>query len=131
MDNSRLSPEEIRAAAEVHKELGPEYRDAVVASFLEKVDVEIAARIDRRLADVVVAGPHSVARRPQFSADSRRSLLRGLAIGFGGATVPLLWFWDQGTRGPGQHPVRALVLLACLAIAVTCAARGFWRRGRG
>ncbi|HXB49458.1 MAG TPA: hypothetical protein VNW50_16975 [Streptosporangiaceae bacterium] len=130
MDNSRLSPEEIRAAAEVHNELSPEYRDAVVASFLEKVDVEIAARIDARLAGVVVAGPHSVAR-PRTSAGSRRGLLQGLAIGFGAATVPLLWFWDQGTRGPGQHPVRALVLLACLAIAVTCGARGFIRRGRG
>ena|ERR1700758_2809330 len=130
MDNSRLSPEEIRAAAEIHHELGPEHRDAVVASFLEKIDVEIAARIDARLADVVVAGPHSVAR-PRSSAGSRRGLLQGLAIGSGAATVPLLWFWDEGTRGPGQHPVRALALLACLAIAVTCAARGVWRRGRG
>jgi len=130
MDSSRLSPEEIRAAAEVHHELGPEYRDAVVASFLERIDVEIAARIDARLADVVVAGPHSVSRA-WSSVDSRRRLLQGLAIGFGAATVPLLWFWDQGTRGPGQHPLRAFVLVACLAIAVTCAARGFWRRGRG
>jgi hypothetical protein len=130
MDNSRLSPEEIRAAAEIHDELGPEYSDAVVASFLERLDGHIAARIDARLADVVVAGPHGV-RRPRSSVNSRRGLLQGLAIGFGAATLPLLWFWDQGTRGPGQHPVRALVLLACLAAAVTCAARGFWRRGRG
>lgn len=130
MDNSRLSPEEIRAAAEVHDELSPEYRDAVVASFLERIDVEIAARIDARLADVVVAGPQSAAR-PRSSVGGRRGLLQGLAIGFGAATIPLLWFWDQGTRGPGQHPVRALALVACLAIAVTCAARGFWRRGRG
>ena len=130
MDNSRLSQAEIRAAAEVHHELGPEYRDAVVASFLARIDVEIAARIDARLADVAVAGPRSVAR-PRSSVDSRRGLLQGLAIGFGAATVPLLWFWNEGTRGPGQHPVRALALLACLAIAVTCAARGFRRRGRG
>jgi hypothetical protein len=102
----------------------------VVASFLERIDVEIAARIDARLADVVVAGPRSAAR-PRSSVDSRRRLLQGLAIGFGAATVPLLWFWDQGTRGPGLHPVRALVLLACLAIAVTSAARGYGRRGRG
>src|SRR5260221_12138851 len=50
MSTSPLSPEDIRAAAEVHRELGPEYSDAVVASFLEKVDREIAARVEARLA---------------------------------------------------------------------------------
>ncbi len=114
MDGSPL-PEEIRAAAEVHHELGPEYSDAVVASFPEKLDGEIAARVDARLAEAVSARPGRLAR-PRSPVDSRRRLLQGLAICFGAATVPLLWFWDQGTRGPGYHPVRALVLLACLAI---------------
>src|SRR5260370_8925875 len=50
MSTSPLSPEDIPAAAEVHRELGPEYSDAVVASFLEKVDREIAARVEARLA---------------------------------------------------------------------------------
>ena len=45
MDDSRLSSEEIRATAEIHDELGPDYRDAVVASFLEKIDKEVDARI--------------------------------------------------------------------------------------
>jgi hypothetical protein len=45
-----LSPEDIRAAAGAHHERGPEYSDAVVASFLAKVDQEIAARVDERLA---------------------------------------------------------------------------------
>jgi len=31
-----LSPEEIRAAAEVHRELGPNYQDAVIESFLAR-----------------------------------------------------------------------------------------------
>ena len=34
MSTSPLSPQEIRAAA-MHRELGPEYSDAVVESFLE------------------------------------------------------------------------------------------------
>lgn len=127
MDDSPLSPEEIRAAAEVHHELGPEYSDAVVASFLEKIDGVIAARIDAHLADAVSARPGRVAR-PRSPVDGRPGLLQGLAIGFGAATVPLLWFWHQGTHGAGQHPVRALVVAACLGIAVTCAARSFWRR---
>ena|SRR5271165_861947 len=128
MEGSPLSPDEIRAAAEVHHELGPEYSDAVVASFLEKLDGEIAARIDARLAEAVFARPGRVAR-PRFAVGSRRGLLQGMAIGLGAATVSLVWFWDLGSRGPGQHPLRALALLVCLAIAVTCAARGFLPRG--
>lgn len=45
-----MTPEELRAAAEVHSELGPGYRDAVVESFLDKVGREIDARVDARLA---------------------------------------------------------------------------------
>lgn len=48
--SSPLSPEEIRAAAETHNELGPAYRDAVIESFLNKVGREIDARVDARLA---------------------------------------------------------------------------------
>jgi hypothetical protein len=49
ISTSPLSPDDIRAAAEVHAELGPEYRDAVVESFLAKIDNEIRARIDAQL----------------------------------------------------------------------------------
>ena len=50
MGTSPLSPQDIRAAAGAHHDLGPEYSDAVVASFIEKVDQEIAARVEERLA---------------------------------------------------------------------------------
>jgi hypothetical protein len=45
-----LTPDEIRAAAEAHRELGPEYQSAVVESFLDKVGREIDARVDARIA---------------------------------------------------------------------------------
>ena len=45
-----MSADEIRAAAETHRELPPEYQNAVIESFLAKVDREIAARVDARLA---------------------------------------------------------------------------------
>lgn len=45
-----LSPDEVRAAAEIHRELGPDYRDAVIESFVERVGREIDARVDSRLA---------------------------------------------------------------------------------
>ena len=45
-----MSADEIRAAAETHRELPPEYQNAVIESFLAKVDREIDARVDARLA---------------------------------------------------------------------------------
>ena len=50
MITSSLSADEIRAAAETHRELPPEYQAAVIDSFLAKVDREIDARVDARLA---------------------------------------------------------------------------------
>jgi hypothetical protein len=82
MTDSPLSPEDIRAAAEVHRELGPEYGDAVVASFLEKVDREIAARVEARLA--------STPRTEPAKPGSRRMLLTGVAIGVAVGGIPLL-----------------------------------------
>jgi len=76
MSTSPLSPEDIRAAAEVHRELGPEYSDAVVAAFLEKVDREVAARVDARLAGLTQAPPAQPAR-PR----GRHALAKALAIG--------------------------------------------------
>jgi hypothetical protein len=77
-----LSPEDIRAAAEVHRELGPEYSDAVVASFLDKVDREVSARVDARLA--------GTRRAAAAEPDSRRALLTGMAIGLGVSAVAAL-----------------------------------------
>jgi len=65
--DSPLSAGELRAAAETHEELGPEYQDAVLESFVERVGREIDARVDARLAQalgipitaiVVAAGNH-------------------------------------------------------------------------
>jgi hypothetical protein len=110
---------EIRAAAAAHEELGPEYSDAVVASFLERVEEEIDARVDARMAEV---------RRPEASAgqDSKRALLRGIAIGI---VIGLI----VGVGGnPGEQVHRRVLLLAAvvLTIAVTYAvgAARAWRR---
>jgi hypothetical protein len=50
VNSPSLSPDELRAAAEIHSELGPAYRDAVIDSFLDNVGKEIDARVDARLA---------------------------------------------------------------------------------
>ena len=56
MREAPLSAQDIRAAAEVHAELGPDYGDAVVESFLAKLDKQIEARVDERLAAIPAQG---------------------------------------------------------------------------
>ena len=73
MSTSPVSPEDIRAAAEVHAELGPEYSDAVVAAFIAEVDRQVAARVEARLA--------STARARPAGNGSRGQLVKGMAIG--------------------------------------------------
>lgn len=60
MTSSSLTPEDVRAAAETHDELGREYHNAVIESFLDKIGQEIDARVDARLA----AGAGSRFRAP-------------------------------------------------------------------
>jgi hypothetical protein len=109
---------EIRAAAAAHEELGPEYSDAVVATFLERVEEEIDARVATRMAE---------AGRPGAPAgpDSKRVLL-GIAIGI---VIGLI----VGVGGnPGEQVHRRVLLLAAvvLTIAVSYAvgAARAWRR---
>ena len=59
--DSPLSAGELRAAAETHKELPSEYRDAVLESFVDRVGREIDARVDARLAQ---AAARPVAQQP-------------------------------------------------------------------
>lgn len=50
MSSPSLTPDEVRVAAETHRELGPDYQTAVIESFLDKVGREIDARVDARLS---------------------------------------------------------------------------------
>ncbi len=111
MGTSPLSPEDIRAAAGAYHELGPEYSNAVVASFLEKVDQEIAARVEERLA----------ASRPRahpVEPENRRALLKGFAIGVASSVAVVLLI---AGAAPGHH---ALLLL--LVLAAVCGAGSLW-----
>lgn len=88
-----MSPEEIRAAAEVHDELDPRYRDAVIESFLDKVGKEIDARVDARLDR---AAPQPTSRRERRHPDS--SL--GLAIASLVFGIPI----SAIAAAAGSHP---------------------------
>ena len=104
MGTSPISPDDIRAAAGAHHELGPDYGDAVVASFLARVDQEIATRVAERL------GPSTPPARPVEPA-GRRMLVKGFALGVASTIAIVLLI--EGAR-PGHH---ALALLAVLMVA--------------
>src|SRR5258708_23548831 len=102
MSTSPLSRDDIRAAAEVQAELGPEYRDAVVESFLAKIDNEIGARIDARLATTPArkrdTDPVTAARRRGW----QRGLASGLVLGTIATGVPLTQLaFDIGVNWTG------------------------------
>jgi F0F1-type ATP synthase assembly protein I len=117
MSTSPLSSDDISAAAEVHAELGPEYREAVVESFLAKIDSEIGARIDARLATTPSkrdTDPLTAARRRGVAT----GLVTGLAVGTIVVGVPLSWFAvDIGGSAKLWHiwVVIAIVYLAGVA----------------
>jgi hypothetical protein len=118
MDDARLSPAEIRAAAEVHNELGPDYRDSVVESFLEKIDKEVGARIDAQLASA-----RQVRDRTPDPAvqDKKRSQLGAMAAGSALAALASGAAVEWSIHYPGSSPVKALAtvwaILAVLYIA--------------
>jgi hypothetical protein len=121
MSTSPLSPEEISAAAQVHGELGPEYSDAVVESFFEKVDREISTRIDARLANMPRARRREI---DDVTLAKRRSLLTGVAIGAAVAGVPLSWFAiNMATDlSPGNYAVKLLIIWSVIAVVYVAGA---------
>jgi hypothetical protein len=113
--DSPLSAGEVRAAAEAHKELGPEYRDAVLESFVERVGREIDARVDARLAQ---AGVRPVAPQPAPSPPARQpKQFSPLAMALGSISlgIPL----SAIAVSAGAHPTGLWGLLVVwIAIAV-------------
>jgi len=70
----------------------------VVASFLEKVDREVAARVEARLAGMPPTEP--------AKTDSRRTLLTGIAIGASAGGIPLLLLLVMQATNVSQVAVR-------------------------
>ena len=106
MSSTSLTPDEIRAAAETHSELGPDYQGAVIESFLDKVGREIDARVDARLATSQQSPPARAQRAP-----SRNGPLV-LAIVSLGVGIPLTGITE------GTHTAIAALVVIWLAIAV-------------
>lgn len=77
------SGDELRAAVAARRDLGPEFEDEIVASFLDKIRQEVDRRVDARLE----AAPKGSRRGP---TEGQRLALAITSLGLGtAATIPL------------------------------------------
>jgi hypothetical protein len=114
--DSPLSAAELRAAAEAQKELPPEYQDAVLDSFVERVGKEIDARVDARLAQAA-AQPLAAQRMAQPPAPRQPKPFSVMALALGSIAlgIPLTAI----VVAAGTHPAGfAGLLVVWIAIAV-------------
>jgi hypothetical protein len=132
MASSRPTAQDIRAAAETHDEIAPEYKDAVVASFLDRIDQHIAARVDEQLGTAPKA---TVTHRARTTADpTRRIVLRSVLAGSALTGVPLsllvILMEQQLNRDGGSSGgwIASLLLLWVAIIVGNFAWAGWYRR---
>ena len=112
--DSPLSAGEFRAAAETHKELGPEYRDAVLDQFVDRVGREIDARVDARLAQAARHQPGPIQYTPAPQRQPRQFSPLAMALGSITLGIPITAI----VVAAGAHPVGfAGLLVVWLAIA--------------
>ena len=102
-------PEDVRAAAEAHRELAPVYQDALIESFLDKISREIEARVDARIAQQQAGQPPG-ARGPS-GPNPLTVALTSLALGIPFSAIAI---------AAGRHWTGALLAMtvAWIAIAV-------------
>ncbi|SEK98574.1 hypothetical protein [Nonomuraea pusilla] len=86
--------DELKAAVAARRDLGPDFEDAVVESFLDKMGQEVDRRVDERLA---AAGPSGKDRdRAARRADGQRLALAIVSLSVGtAATLPLALLVDD------------------------------------
>jgi hypothetical protein len=127
MSEPPVTAQDVRASAEAHRELGPEYGDAVVESFLARIEKQIDARVDERLAAV---GGRS--RRPRRPTDPvrlgrYRSALAGAVAGSVVVGVPLT-ILAAHLLSAGRTGNRLIVLWVVLLVVYGLAAYRLRRR---
>lgn len=104
VSSTSLTHDEVRAAAETHRELGPDYQTAVIESFLDKVGREIDARVDSRLAMAQPGG-----RAPRQPGRGGPLALAIVSLGVG---IPLTGI----TEGTHSGLVALAVIWAAIAV---------------
>lgn len=86
--------EDLRAVMAARRDLGPDYEDALVDSFLDKLDVEIAARVRNEVAA-------QLARQPPGNQPKHRDGTVGMAIGSLALGIPLTAIASQTSGATG------------------------------
>jgi len=120
VSSSPLSSEEIRAAAEVHRELGPDYQSAVIESFLDRVGREIDARVEARISAGARSSAPPLGARP--ARPPRQVQPAVIALGSMVLAIPL----SAVAVASGAHPAGFWGLLVVwIAIAVINIAYAF------
>ena len=125
MSDSPLSAQDIRAAAEVHRELGPDYGDAVVESFLSKIDAHIEERVGQRLASMTRPTPRSV---DPVRLSKQRTALIGAVTGSVVAGAPLSLAGWYLIKDAGGNPAPLLLVWVVLVAVYGLAAYRLRRR---
>jgi hypothetical protein len=131
MTDQPLTARDVRAAAEVHSELGAAYQDAVVEAFLEKIDAKIDARVDARLGGRAL-------RRSRHAMDPAmratwRTLLAGAGIGAVSVGMPASWYLLRKLEWYSGHQFAVAIVLwligAAAAVGLTRLVAGIRHRG--
>jgi hypothetical protein len=93
--------DELKAAVSARRDLGPDYDDALVESFLDKMGQEVDRRVDERLSAI---GPK--ARQPvsTATADAQRLALAIVSLGLGTISTLVLALAGDG-RGTALIPI--------------------------
>jgi hypothetical protein len=101
--DSPLSAGELRTAAEIHKEIGPEYQDAVLETFVERVGREIDARVDARLAQAAAQPAPAQQHVPAPPAPKQPKPFSVMAVALGSIAlgIPITAL----VVAAGAHPV--------------------------
>ena len=119
-----LSPDEIRAAAETHRDLGPEYQSAVIESFLDRVGREIDARVDARLAAAQLPIQQQQQYQHQLVRPHRERAPLALAIVSMALGIPLTALAVTAGRNPTGFAGLLVIWIAIAVINVAYSRRG-------
>jgi hypothetical protein len=115
---SSLSPDEIRAAAETHRELPPEYQTAVIESFLDKIGQEIESRVDARVAEYYRQGAPPKPRRQPRGSSPAFLAVTSIVLG-----IPLTAIMASAGPNPVGLPGVLVVWVAIVVINVVYSSR--------
>jgi len=115
--------DDITAAAAVHRDLGPDYGDAVAEGLVERIGAEIDKRVDARLAQQRMAQHGLAPPGPKAPAAATRQAWAPVVMGLGSmslGTILAVAVIKGGQQG-GPAPAVVVVLIWALIAVVNVA----------